>query len=127
MSEKVNDICLFQNGFKCYPDILSFSSKAEILISKFEKNLTQSYSSSGNNKRQTSMARTKLNNIKSVEKIYKHFVFALYIDLFLSLQNSVLPAQDRKLGRFNKNAQRFLVIFKHVLSNRIQSYISISF
>ena len=67
------------------------------------------------------------NNIKSVEKMYKHFVFALYIDLFLSRQNSVLPAQDRKLGRFNKNAQRFLVIFKHVLSNRIQSYIRISF
>ena len=40
MSEKVNDICLFQNGFKCYPDILSFNNKAEILISKFEKNLT---------------------------------------------------------------------------------------
>ena len=36
MSEKVNDICLFQNGFKCYPYILSFSNKAEILISKFE-------------------------------------------------------------------------------------------
>ena len=40
MSEKVNDICLFQNGFKCYPDILSFNNKAEILISKFETNLT---------------------------------------------------------------------------------------
>ena len=62
MSEKVNDICLFQNGFKCYPDILSFSNKAEIFVSKFETNVTLVTAIKKTNKQ-----RTKLNNVRNVQ------------------------------------------------------------